>query len=88
MFMIHLQTTELRFKFYEDYVTGFWKWNEFTDDIAFSTQVRDLVTKSNPSGMKGRNVSQLEKRFPTYAEGIAAGLDHKQWKLVKLLLSI
>ena len=48
------QDTELRFKFYEDYVTGFWKWNEFTDDVSFGTQVRDLITKSNPSGLKGK----------------------------------
>ena len=79
------QTTELRFKFYEDYVTGFWKWNEFTDDIAFSTQVRDLVTKSNPPGMKGRNVSQLEKRFPSYAEGIAAGLEPQTMEISKII---
>ena len=79
------QTTELRFKFYEDYVTGFWKWNEFTDDIGFATQVRDLVTKSNPAGMKGKNISQLEKTFPSYEAGIAKGLEPQTMEISKIL---
>ena len=79
------QETETRFKFYEDYVTGFWKWNEFTDDVAFATQVRDLVTKSNPSRIKGFSVSQLEKEFPSYEAGIAAGLEPQTMRISEIL---
>ena len=68
------QDTELRFKFYEDYVTGYWKWNEFTDDVGFATQVREIVTESTKPGMRGKNISQLEKEFPSYEVGIARGL--------------
>ena len=79
------QDTELRFKFYEDYVTGFWKWNEFTDDVSFGTQVRDLITKSNPSGLKGKNISQLEKQFPSYEAGIAKGLKPQTMEISKIV---
>ena len=79
------QDSELRFKFYEDYVTGFWKWNEFADDVSFAEKVRDIATKGNAAGMRGKNLSQLEKEFPSYEAGIAAGLKPQTMEISKIV---
>ena len=83
-YFVH-QDTDLRFQFYENYVTGFWKLNEFADDVSFAEKVRDIATKGNAAGMRGKNVSQLEKEFPSYQAGIEAGLVPQTMEISKIV---
>ena len=68
-----LDTTELRYRFHENFLPGFWNMQGM-GDANIAKAIRDMIKNSGKSSsLKGFAPSEFQKVFPTYQAGIDAG---------------
>ena len=71
------QGTELKFRFFENYLPQYWRGAAAQSDVDLSRSLRELIldTSKKENSMSGRNISEQQKFFPSYEAGIAKGLE-------------
>ena len=71
------QGTELKFRFFENYLPQYWRGAAAQTDVDLSRSLRELIldTSKKQNAMSGRNISEFQKFFPSYEAGIAKGLE-------------
>jgi hypothetical protein len=71
------QGTELKFRFFENYLPQYWKGPSAQTDVDLGRAMRELIldTSKKDNSMSGRNISEQQKFFPSYEAGIAKGLE-------------
>ena len=71
------QGTELKFRFFENYLPQYWRGAAAQTDVDLSIAVRELIldTSKKENSMSGKTISERQKFFPSYEAGIAKGLE-------------
>ena len=71
------QGTELKFRFFENYLPQYWRGAAAQSDVDLSRSLRELIldTSKKENTMSGRNISEQQKFFPSYEAGLAKGLE-------------
>ena len=75
------QGTELRYKFLDNYLPQYWRFSgrqsDALGDPTLSEALKKLIldTSKRDNTLKGKNISEFDKYFPSYEAGIKAGLE-------------
>jgi len=70
-----LDGSELKFRYHQNFLPGFWKYPETWGDATIAEKIAEMIAKSGkPPSLKGTTISEFQKLFPTYEAGIKAGL--------------